>query len=301
MEPDKLTNEDSAYEAIVRNKDVVGTVERFRDVVKMWTDNAMYVVLGLENQMRVHYAMPVRTMMYDAMNYSEQIKRKSADVRNKNVSASEYLSGFGKEDKIYPVVTLVLYYSDEKWDGPTSLYDMMNISEEIKPLVPDYKINLVNIKEVDYTEFSDDEVKCFFKLMKQFEKGRNIGEVKTEVENSYVSRETLLAVGVAASSAELVKMATSYHMPEGDEESMLAIDEWVAEARIEGEKRGEKRGIKKGEKQGEKRGIKKGEKRGINRTLEVLSKINNGMTRESIVAEGYSEELVNEVMATMNR
>ena len=193
------------------------------------------------------------------------------------------------------MVTLVLYYSDEKWDGPTSLYDMMNISEEIKPLVPDYKINLVNIKEVDYTEFSDDEVKCFFKLMKQFEKGRNIGEVKTEVENSYVSRETLLAVGVAASSAELVKMATSYHMPEGDEESMLAIDEWVAEARIEGEKQG----IKKGEKLGIKKGEKRGEKRGINRTLEVLSKINNGMTRESIVAEGYSEELVNEVMATM--
>ena len=295
MEPDKLTNEDSAYEAIVRNKDVVGTVERFRDVVKMWTDNAMYVVLGLENQMRVHYAMPVRTMMYDAMNYSEQIKRKSADVRNKNVSASEYLSGFGKEDKIYPVVTLVLYYSDEKWDGPTSLYDMMNISEEIKPLVPDYKINLVNIKEVDYTEFSDDEVKCFFKLMKQLEKGRNIWEVSSEVKNNSVSRETLLAVGVAASSSELVKMATSYHMPEGDEESMLAIDEWVAEARIEGEKQG----IKKGEKLGIKKGEKRGEKRGINRTLEVLSKINSGMTKESIVAEGYSEELVNEVMATM--
>ena len=41
VEPDKLTNEDSAYEDIVSNKDVVGTVERFRDVVKMWTDNAM--------------------------------------------------------------------------------------------------------------------------------------------------------------------------------------------------------------------------------------------------------------------
>ena len=224
MEPDKLTNEDSAYEDIVSNKDVVGTVERFRDVVKMWTDNAMYVVLGLENQMRVHYAMPVRTMMYDAMNYSGQIKRKGVDVRNKNASSSEYLSGFGKEDKIYPVVTLVLYYSDEKWDGPTSLYDMMNISEEIKPLVPDYKINLVNIKEVDYTEFSDDEVKCFFKLMKQLEKGRNIWEVSSEVKNNSVSRETLLAVGVAASSSELVKLPTSYRMPEGDEESMLAID-----------------------------------------------------------------------------
>ena len=121
--------------------------------------------------------------------------------------------------------------------------------------------------------------------MKQLEKGRNIGDVKTEVENNPVGRETLLAVGVAASSAELVKMATSYHMSEGDEKSMLAIDEWVAEARTEGEKRG----------------IKKGEKRGINRTLEVLSKINSGMTKESIVAEGYSEELVNEVMVTINK
>ena len=154
------------------------------------------------------------------------------------------------------------------------IYDMMDISEDIKPLVPDYKINLVNVREVDYTGFSDEEVKCFFKLMKQLKKGKKL-EVLMELEKENVSRETLMAVGVASSSAEMVKIAANYKIPEGDEVSMLALDEWVAEAREEGEKRG------------------------ISQTLEVLEKINRGVFKDDIIGEGYSEELVEEVMSTV--
>ena len=297
VDADKLHNEDSANEELVSSEEAVKSVERFRDVVKMWTDDTMYVVLGVENQMKVHYAMPVRTMMYDAMNYTEQIKRINSDIKDKfenriinngtddsKVYSAEYLSGIRKDDKIYPVVTLVLYYSDEEWDGPISLYDMMNIPEDIKPLVPDYKINLVNVREVDYTGFSDGEVKCFFELMKQLKKGKKLEVLKElEKENVNVSRETLMAVGVVSSSVEMVKMATNYKIQEGDEVSMLALDEWVAEAREDGEKRG----------------IEIGENRGISKTLEVLGKINRGVQKEEIIGEGYSEELYEEVMATV--
>ena len=47
--------------------------QKFRDVLKlvsvMRDGEAIYAVLGLENQTRVHYAMPVKDMLYDAMNY----------------------------------------------------------------------------------------------------------------------------------------------------------------------------------------------------------------------------------------
>ena len=32
-----------------------------------------YVLLGIENQTEVHYAMPVRNMLYDAMQYNQQV------------------------------------------------------------------------------------------------------------------------------------------------------------------------------------------------------------------------------------
>ena len=72
---------------------------------------------------------------------------------------------------------------------------------------------------------------------------------------------------------------------------MLALDEWVAEAREEGEKRGMEIG--------EKRGVEIGENLGISKTLEVLGKINRGELKEDIIREGYSEELYEEVMATV--
>ena len=37
-------------------------------------DHAAYILLGIENQQKVHYAMPVRNMLYDALQYDKQVK-----------------------------------------------------------------------------------------------------------------------------------------------------------------------------------------------------------------------------------
>lgn len=45
--------------------------QKFRDVLKMWTimtsEDAFYMLLGIENQASIHYAMHVRSMLYDAL------------------------------------------------------------------------------------------------------------------------------------------------------------------------------------------------------------------------------------------
>ena len=45
--------------------------QKHRDLLKfaamMQDSHANYVILGVENQMEVHYAMPVRNMVYDAL------------------------------------------------------------------------------------------------------------------------------------------------------------------------------------------------------------------------------------------
>ncbi|HBA97934.1 MAG TPA: transposase, partial [Lachnospiraceae bacterium] len=46
----------------------------------------------------------------------------------------------------YPVITLFLYFGYKKhWDKPRTLYGCLDIPEELKPYVNDYKINLFEI------------------------------------------------------------------------------------------------------------------------------------------------------------
>lgn len=48
-------------------------VQKYRDVLKstiiMQDSKASYILLGIENQTDVHYAMPVRNIIYDALQY----------------------------------------------------------------------------------------------------------------------------------------------------------------------------------------------------------------------------------------
>lgn len=45
-------------------------IQKYRDVFKrlaaMEDDNAAYLLIGIENQTYIHYAMPVKDMLYDA-------------------------------------------------------------------------------------------------------------------------------------------------------------------------------------------------------------------------------------------
>ena len=58
---------------------------RHRDLLKLYTamqdERAIYLVLGLEVQALVHYAMPVRGMLYDALNYVRQVTEAAASYR----------------------------------------------------------------------------------------------------------------------------------------------------------------------------------------------------------------------------
>ena len=73
IQPGDLKPLDTAELAIPYGNSARSPAQRFRDVLKlasvMRDEKAIYVVLGAENQTKVHYAMPVKDMLYDAMNY----------------------------------------------------------------------------------------------------------------------------------------------------------------------------------------------------------------------------------------
>ena len=85
-------------------KKTVFTVSGLRDLYKNYVSKAVLAILGLEDQMKIHYAMPVRTMFLDAVDYSNQCKNISQEHRQANL---EFLSGMKPEDRILPVLTLV--------------------------------------------------------------------------------------------------------------------------------------------------------------------------------------------------
>lgn len=139
-------------------------VQRHRDVLKstviMQDTQAAYILLGIENQTDIHYAMPVRNGIYDFLQYGKQVSGIAAKHRkqkDKAGSNAEFLSGFYKTDKIVPVVTLVIYFGADKWDGPIKLTDMMEpLSPALTEYVQDYKIHLIQpagIEDGDLNKF----------------------------------------------------------------------------------------------------------------------------------------------------
>ena len=114
----------------VKSTAYIETVQKYRDVLKSAVikqdDSASYLILGLENQTHVNYAIAVRNNIYDALQYGRQIQEIAESHRKspegfKGRSSAEFLSGFCKGDYLRPVITLVIHFGADEWDGPVSL------------------------------------------------------------------------------------------------------------------------------------------------------------------------------------
>ena len=57
---------------------------------------------------------------------------------------ASYRAELSQEDR-YPIITLVFYFGDKPWGKNRKLYDAIEIPEEFKPFVSDYKINVFEI------------------------------------------------------------------------------------------------------------------------------------------------------------
>ena len=185
------------------NKSVA--IQRIRDLVKstiVKRDNSRYyMILGIENQSDIHYAMPVKKMMYDALTYADQIDAISKQKEHLQEGAEEFLSGIGKTDHLIPVVTVTLYWGDKPWDGPTSLKEMLvDMDEDIDRLVDDCNINLFSI--IDLVEIPEyrTELKELFAVLN----ARNDGEKLVNVVSS--SQEYM---HISKDAAEIIKNFSS--------------------------------------------------------------------------------------------
>ena len=211
--------------------------QKWRDLLKSVSvkhTGQMYVILiGAEAQTDIHYAMPVKTMIYDALNYGEQVNeakkrhRKNRDYR----SSDEFLSGFTLDDKLTPVITITLYLGTTQWDGPRSLAEMMpQMDERILPFINDYRINLLNPLEI--TDFSKFEtgLRPLFELLKNASDEEKLNELITKDDTfTRVDVETVAAINLFVGTdikydekEEVVNMCKAWddHKKRGIQEGM---------------------------------------------------------------------------------
>ncbi len=153
IKSEELEELDTDASDIVEIGEVKESVKGARDVIKIAKkhDGVEYVLLAIENQDGIHYAMPIRVMGYDHYSYNKQYNDRKNYYKDKGISLKddEFISGIRKTDKFLPVITLVLYYGEKDWDGPRSLYDMLVIPDRIKHFVGNYPINIIQMKDND--------------------------------------------------------------------------------------------------------------------------------------------------------
>ena len=257
--------------------------QKWRDLLKgvsvKYTESVYIILMGIEAQADVHYAMPVKTMIYDAMNYGEQVNEaKKQHQKNKDYKSSdEFLSGFTLEDRLTPVITITLYLGTKNWDGPRSLVEMMpHMDERFRPFINDYRINLLNPLEItDFSKFKTG-LKPLFEVLKNASDEGKLNDLITKDETfTRVDVETVAAINLFA--------GTDIKYDE-KEEVVNMCKAWD-----DHKKRGIQEGIQQGMQQGIQQGIQQGVQQG--RCLEVYSLVQDGILEPEVGAKRVSMSL----------
>ena len=184
----------------------VDRMQKLRDIFKnasiKYTGKSYVVLIGVENQSDIHYSIPVKNMFYDVMAYGNQVKETAKKHRKEKDTATsdEFLSGFSKEDKLIPVITITVYLGTKEWDGPRKLSDMFDdVDEELLPFIPDYRINLLAPREItDFTGFRTSIRQLFEVLKNAYDKEKMQEVLQNDEKFSRVDRETVEAINLFA-------------------------------------------------------------------------------------------------------
>ena len=136
--------------------------QKYRDLIRKAALGVNFVVIGIEDQEEVHYLMPLRSMAYDAAEYERQAELIRKKVRKeKGLSRAEWLSGFKKESRIYPCITLVLFFGDT-WDGSRDLHGILDFTDiplELKEFINNYPIHLLEVRKLENTDVFKTDLK----------------------------------------------------------------------------------------------------------------------------------------------
>ena len=222
-----------------------------RDLLRKAALGMNFVIVGIENQDEMDYELPLRNMHYDVMSYQKQMAkiRKVVRENTKGLDPGEYMYGFKKDSKLNPLVTFILYSGKETWEGPDSLHDMLNfmdVPSALRSMVPDYKINVIDIRKFENTKVFHTDVKQVFDFIRCSEDKKKLVElVENDVYYTQMDEEAFDVVTKYTNSKELIK-AKEYLLEGGKRNVCKAIRDLMDDSREEGREEGREQGIEQG-------------------------------------------------------
>ena len=216
--------------------------EQERDVAKVIEcDGVKVMYVGIENQTDIDADETIRVIGYDGTSYRGQL--------------------LGENEKKYPVVTLVLYFGERKWSRNKTLYETLNISDNVKPFVNDYKINVFEIAYMTPEEVekftSDFKIVADYFVQKRMKK--DYKPINKEIKHV---DELLKLMTVLTGDSRFEEQIKEMHKEEGEVRMCEVLDKIENRGISRGIQIGETKGRKLGEKIGETKGRKIGEKLG---------------------------------------
>ena len=217
-----------------------------RDLVRKAVFGVNFAVLGLENQEKLDYRLPLRVLGYEVGAYEHQAAeiyravRRNGRNSDTELSSGEYLYGFRKSDRLHPVITIILYYGEEEWNGSRDLYgilDFQDIPEQIRQYVQNYRIHVIDVRRMERTDlrqvfdlirFSGNRERLR-DLIEQEPAYGKLEEDAFDFASSYVGLRELSKWKEAVREGERFNMKTGFQMYE---------DEFLERGRAEGKEIG---------------------------------------------------------------
>lgn len=244
LKAEMLSDEKELAKTTLKKSRNISTVRKFRDVAKRADFGSHFVLIGIENQSEIHYAIPIRIMGYDFLGYDEQLRQIRKEHKEKNdLQGAEYLSGFAKTDRLSPIFTLCVYWGEQPWDGPNSLYELLDwekIPPEVRAMIADYPIHILDVRRFSESEQLQTDVRILFGFLQRQNDSEALSRYVEENKNDFsdIAEETYDLISVLANFEDLKSIKELNKNKDGDFNMCKAVEQWRSECMSAGLEQG---------------------------------------------------------------
>ena len=176
----------------------------------------------------------MRVMGYDYSTYEKQYDSNAAKYKSADgMEEDEYLSRMKRTDRFMPVITVTVYYGRKPWDGATSLYGMLDIPEELRKYVNDYRMLLVEARKNELVLHNMNDVDRFNLLEILLDDSRPVGGIRSRAIGYTKERSVDKSVIMTAAGAVGNKIDYDALEQKGDVDMYTVFEETRIEGRAE--------------------------------------------------------------------
>lgn len=234
---------------------------RQRDMVRKVIFGTGFAVIALGNQKLVDFAMPIRAMIEDALEYDKQVRAiKQEHIRKKDLKGSaEFVGKFSVRDKIIPTITIVVYLGEEEWNGPRNLLDILNLEDlpkEIRQLINGYPLHILDVHKFVNIECFHTDLREVFGVIQNSSNKECLLAYAKEHEYQLSNLDEAAYDVIAAVTGNVTLINNKEEFREGDDAMNLCkgMVEWAEQERQAGLSAGRLEGRSEGRLEGRQEG-----------------------------------------------